>query len=316
MLAIGLVVDDAIIVVENVNRHLEEGVAPVPAAIAAARELGWPIIAMTVVLGAVYVPIGFQGGLTGALFAEFAFALVGAVTVSGIVALTLSPMLCSRLLKAHDPQHRGWEEKFTYYIDRSFNWLQGAYERRLHSSLNYLPVTVVFALVVLSSIYFLFTTAHTELAPQEDQGVILSQSIAAPNATLKQRQLYSHEPFTTLLRSTRKPSTCSRSTCPASRSAGMVLKPWDARDQIDATSCSRWCSRNWRRFPASASSPSSRRRCRAASDCRFSLSSAPRSRSNGCTMIAQEFLQRGAAERQFHLPRLRSEDRQSAVQHR
>ena len=99
VLAIGLVVDDAIIVVENVSRHLEEGVAPVPAAIAAARELGWPIIAMTVVLGAVYVPIGFQSGLTGALFAEFAFALVGAVTVSGVVALTLSPMLCSRLLE-------------------------------------------------------------------------------------------------------------------------------------------------------------------------------------------------------------------------
>ena len=100
VLAIGLVVDDAIIVVENVNRHLEEGMAPVDAAIAAARELGGPIIAMTVVLAAVYVPIGFQSGLTGALFAEFAFALVGAVTVSGIVALTLSPMLCSRLLKA------------------------------------------------------------------------------------------------------------------------------------------------------------------------------------------------------------------------
>ena len=103
VLAIGLVVDDAIIVVENVSRHLEEGVALVPAAVAAARELGWPIIAMTVVLGAVYVPIGFQSGLTGALFAEFAFALVGAVTVSGFVALTLSPMLCSRLLKAARP---------------------------------------------------------------------------------------------------------------------------------------------------------------------------------------------------------------------
>jgi multidrug efflux pump len=101
VLAIGLVVDDAIIVVENVNRHLEEGMAPVPAAMQAARELGGPIIAMTVVLIAVYVPIGFQGGLTGALFTEFAFTLVGAVTVSGIVALTLSPMLCSRLLKPH-----------------------------------------------------------------------------------------------------------------------------------------------------------------------------------------------------------------------
>ncbi len=146
VLAIGLVVDDAIIVVENVSRHLEEGVAPVPAAINAARELGGPIIAMTVVLAAVYVPIGFQSGLTGALFAEFAFALVGAVTVSGVVALTLSPMLCSRLLKAHDPQHRGWEEKLTWAIDRGFDWLHRGYQRRLHNSLNYLPVTVVFAL--------------------------------------------------------------------------------------------------------------------------------------------------------------------------
>src|SRR5208282_3670547 len=132
VLAIGLVVDDAIIVVENVSRHLEEGMARLDAAIAAARELGGPIIAMTVVLAAVYVPIGFQSGLTGALFAEFAFALVGAVTVSGIVALTLSPMLCSRLLKAPEPEHRGWEAWFTYYIDRGFNWLRGAYERRLH----------------------------------------------------------------------------------------------------------------------------------------------------------------------------------------
>src|SRR5208337_5508322 len=108
VLGIGLVVDDAIIVVENVNRHLEEGVAPVPAAINAARELGWPIIAMTVVLAAVYVPIGFQGGLTGALFAEFAFALVGAVTVSAIIALTLSPMMCSRMLKPREEGRRGW----------------------------------------------------------------------------------------------------------------------------------------------------------------------------------------------------------------
>ena len=110
MLAIGLVVDDAIIVVENVNRHLEEGMTPFDGrASLAARELGGPIIAMTVVLAAVYVPIGFQSGLTGALFAEFAFALVGAVTVSGIVALTLSPMLCSRLLKPPIPRAGGWE---------------------------------------------------------------------------------------------------------------------------------------------------------------------------------------------------------------
>ena len=107
VLAIGLVVDDAIIVVENVNRHLEDGMKPIPAAIQAARELAGPIIAMTVVLIAVYVPIGFQGGLTGALFTEFAFTLVGAVTVSAIIALTLSPMMCSRLLKPHASSDRG-----------------------------------------------------------------------------------------------------------------------------------------------------------------------------------------------------------------
>ena len=230
VLAIGLVVDDAIIVVENVSRHLEEGVARVPAAIAAARELGGPIIAMTVVLGAVYVPIGFQGGLTGALFAEFAFALVGAVTVSGIVALTLSPMLCSRLLKAPDPQHRGWQAKLTYLIDRSFARLRGGYERRLHRSLNYLPVTVVFSLVVLGSIYFLFVSAHTELAPQEDQGVILAQAIAAPNSTLQQRELYARQIYKI---SFRHPETdhVFQIDAPGRAISGMALKPWDVRSK-------------------------------------------------------------------------------------
>src|SRR3984885_12951072 len=228
VLGIGLVVDDAIIVVENVNRHLEEGVAPIPAAMNAARELGWPIIAMTVVLAAVYVPIGFQGGLTGALFAEFAFPLVGSVTASGVNPLTLSPMLRSRLLKPHDPQHRGWEAKLTYFIDRGFNWLQGAYERRLHNSLNYLPVTVVFALIVLTSIYFLFITAHTELAPQEDQGVILSLSNAAPNATLAQRQLYAREVYRNFFA---HPETehVFQIDVPGQAISGMALKPWDRR---------------------------------------------------------------------------------------
>ena len=127
VLAIGLVVDDAIIVVENVNRHLEEGMQPIPAAIQAARELGGPIIAMTVVLVAVYVPIGFQGGLTGALFTEFAFTLVGAVTISAIVALTLSPMMCSRLLKPHRADDRGWEARLIRLIDRTFDRLRHGY---------------------------------------------------------------------------------------------------------------------------------------------------------------------------------------------
>src|SRR6201998_4643956 len=162
VLAIGLVVDDAIIVVENVNRHLDEGMATIPAAIKAARELGGPIIAMTVVLVAVYIPIGFQGGLTGALFAEFAFALVGAVTMSGVIALTLSPMLCSRLLKAHPGQGRGWEARLTGFIDRQFARLRGGYERRLHGSLNYVPVTIVFGLIIFFSNIPLFLTSKTE----------------------------------------------------------------------------------------------------------------------------------------------------------
>src|SRR6202167_3369629 len=230
VLAIGLVVDDAIIVVENVNRHLEEGVSPVPAAVAAARELGWPIIAMTVVLGAVYVPIGFQSGLTGALFAEFAFALVGAVTVSGVVALTLSPMLCSRLLKPHDTSRGGWESRLTLFIDRSFARLRGGYERYLHGSLNYLPVTLVFALIVLSSIYFLFTTAKTELAPTEDQGVIITQSIAAPNSTLQQRQLYSREVYK-IFASHPENDHVFQLDVPGQSIAGMVFKPWDVRSK-------------------------------------------------------------------------------------
>src|SRR5262249_35200841 len=125
VLAIGLVADDATIVVENVNRHLEEGMKPMGAAIQAARELGGPIIAMTVVLIAVYVPIGFQSGLTGALFTEFAFTLVGAVTVSAIVALTLSPMMCARFFTAHDAPKRKWEKALTDRIDRNFERARG-----------------------------------------------------------------------------------------------------------------------------------------------------------------------------------------------
>ena len=230
VLGIGLVVDDAIIVVENVNRHLEDGMGPVPASIAAARELGGPIIAMTIVLAAVAIlPIhGFQSGLTGALFAEFAFALVGAVTVSGVVALTLSPMLCSRLLKAPHAEKRGWESRLTGFIDRRFARLRAGYERRLHGSLNFLPVTFVFAVIILGSIYFLYSSAKTELAPQEDQGIIITQSIAAPNATLQQRQLYSREVYRIFAR---HPETqhVFQLDVPGQSIAGMVLKPWDAR---------------------------------------------------------------------------------------
>ncbi|MDR6291091.1 multidrug efflux pump [Inquilinus ginsengisoli] len=187
VLAIGLVVDDAIIVVENVNRHIEEGAKPMQAAIDAAHELVGPIIAMTVVLIAVYVPIGFQGGLTGALFTEFAFTLVGAVAVSMIVALTLTPMMCSRILKAHLEDRSGWEERLQDFIDRRFNQILRPYKYLLHGSLNTVPVTLVFAAIVLGSIYFLYAGAQTELAPSEDQGAVLVSTTNPPQATLEQK---------------------------------------------------------------------------------------------------------------------------------
>jgi multidrug efflux pump len=228
VLAIGLVVDDAIIVVENVNRHLAEGQRPIPAAIQAARELGGPIIAMTVVLVAVYVPIGFQRGLTGALFTEFAFTLVGAVTISAIVALTLSPMMCSRLLRPHHEGERGWEAWLIRVIDRSFERLRSGYARWLHGSLNYLPVTGVFAVIVLGSIYFLYSNTKSELAPQEDQGVIITLATSAANATLDQRLLYGRQVYDVFVG---HPETdhVFQLDIPGQSIAGMVLKPWDQR---------------------------------------------------------------------------------------
>src|SRR5882672_6574400 len=228
VLAIGLVVDDAIIVVENVNRHLEEGMKPVQAAILAARELANPIIAMAVVLVAVYVPIGFLGGLTGALFTEFAFTLVGAVIVSSIVALTLSPMMCARLLKRHDPNATSWDAKLVVLLDRAFDALHRRYGNFLHGTLNWVPVTAVFSLIVLSTIYFLWATAKEELAPPEDQGVLIMSAQAAPNSTLQQRQLYTRAVYDTFVK---HPETdhVFQIDVPGQTLAGMVLKPWNER---------------------------------------------------------------------------------------
>ena len=231
VLAIGLVVDDAIIVVENVNRHIDEGQPPITAAIAAARELGRPIMAMTVVLIAVYVPVAFQGGLTGALFTEFVFTLVAAVTISAVVALTLSPMMSSRLLMTlREPGSVGWSDRFTAFIDRRFDSLHRRYERRLHNSLDHLPVTVVFILLVLSSIYFLYGGANSELAPQEDQGVIVASSTPAPNATLRQKLLYSRQIYQAMT-GFQQTAHVFQIDAPGQSIAGMVLKPWDERSK-------------------------------------------------------------------------------------
>ncbi len=189
VLAIGLVVDDAIIVVENVERHIEEGKTPFAAALQGARELANPIIAITVVLVAVYLPIGFMGGLTGALFTEFAFTLAGAVAISAVVALTLSPMMCAKFFKPIE-NHAAQKHPFITYINRHFDNLRAVYEKALHHSLDFLPVTAVFATIILASIYFLYATSKSELAPTEDQGVILAQVLAAPNASLWQTDLF------------------------------------------------------------------------------------------------------------------------------
>ena len=190
VLAIGLVVDDAIIVIENVYRYMETGLSPTEAALQGARDLANPILAMTAVLIAVFVPIGFMGGLTGALFTEFAFTLAAAVTISAIVALTLSPMMCSKILK---PLSSNKENTFAQKVDFYFEKLKIYYEKSLHFCLNDLSLPLVFSGFILLSIYFLYAFSKSELAPQEDQGIILMQTTAAPNASLAQTQVYSSE---------------------------------------------------------------------------------------------------------------------------
>ena len=191
VLAIGLVVDDAIIVVENVDRHMkEEHKTPMQAALIAARELGGPILAMTVVLIAVYIPIGFQGGLTGALFTEFAFTLAGAVAVSGVVALTLSPMMCSRIFTPE--QDNG---KFVQKIDHVFEKVRSTYSRWLRSLLGTYPVLITMGVILLLLLGVMFMMSQQELAPEEDQGVVLSQVVSAPTATSDQMQTYAQQVF-------------------------------------------------------------------------------------------------------------------------
>jgi len=230
VLAIGLVVDDAIIVVENVSRYIEEGMGRMDAALRAARDLANPIIAMTVVLVAVYVPIGFMGGLTGALFTEFAFTLVGTVTMSAVIALTLSPMMCSRLLKAPSPQSHNWQDRLALFLDRSFDRLHRRYERMLQASLNSLPVVAVMAIIILGSIYYLYATSKSELAPTEDQGVLISIAFNNPAATLDQRQLYANQIYD-VFKSFPENDHVFQINSPSRVIGGMVMKPWDEREK-------------------------------------------------------------------------------------
>jgi multidrug efflux pump len=227
VLAIGLVVDDAIIVVENVDRHMkEERKPPLGAALIAARELGGPIIAMTVVLVAVYVPIGFQGGLTGALFTEFAFTLAGAVAISGIVALTLSPMMCAVFFRSSQDSGR-----LVQAIDRNFEWIRARYRRALHAMLETWPVIVVMGFLLLLVLLACFKFTKSELAPEEDQGIVLAKINGPPNATAQQMQTYEEQVFQITKQEPEYQQMFQITGVPTVNQgiSGALLKPWDQR---------------------------------------------------------------------------------------
>jgi multidrug efflux pump len=223
VLSVGLVVDDAIVVVENVERHLQLGQRPFEAALNAARELVGPIIAMTITLAAVYAPIGLQGGLTGALFREFAFTLAGAVIVSGIVALTLSPMMGSRLLRSGDV-----ERGLAGLINRGFDKVRQTYGSMLAGTLNYRPVVLVLWAIITILIVPFYMFSQKELAPKEDQSVVFGVIQAAPNATLDQTELFASQ-VTETYKSFPEAGSIFQITTPSGGFSGMVTKPWKQR---------------------------------------------------------------------------------------
>ncbi|GFE60552.1 efflux RND transporter permease subunit [Geobacter sp. AOG2] len=223
VLSVGLVVDDAIVVVENVERHMGEGKSPLEAALLGARELVGPIIAMTITLAAVYLPIGLQGGLTGSLFREFALTLAGAVTISGIVALTLSPVMSAKLLKPGSEEH-GLAGRIT----RDFNRLKNAYGRWLSATLTARPAVYTVWIVITLLTIPMFTMSARELAPTEDQGVIFGILDAAANSTLDQNSRYAAA-ANQIFMGIPETDFTFQITMPNSGFGGMVTKPWNNR---------------------------------------------------------------------------------------
>jgi len=228
VLSVGLVVDDAIVMVENVERHLRSGQSPMQAALHAARELVGPIIAMTITLAAVYTPVAIQGGLTGTLFREFAFTLAGAVLVSGIVALTLSPMMGSKLLHAGDT-----ERGFAGVVNRRFEALRALYTRLLARTLEYRPVVLVLWLIVLVLMVPFYLYSQQELAPTEDQGFVFAIIQSAPNATLEQTMLFADK-VSEVFGSFPESDITFQITSPGGGFGGMVIKPWNQRTKSAA----------------------------------------------------------------------------------
>lgn len=225
VLAVGLVVDDAIIMVENIDRHVNNGMPRMEAALLGARELVGPVIATTITLVAVYMPIGLQGGLTGSLFREFGFTLAGAVIVSTIVALTLSPMMSSKLLKEDQSKHG-----FAHWVGEHFESLKRGYARALEVTLNARPAVYICWFVIAALSYPLYSFSAKELAPTEDQGVIFGIVEGSANSTLDQASVYANaadEVFSSF------PETdfTFQLTFPNSGFGGMVLAPWEDRDR-------------------------------------------------------------------------------------
>jgi len=234
VLAIGMVVDDAIIVMENVHRHIEEGMKPFDASIRGARELIGPVIAMTVTLMAVYAPIGFLSGITGTLFTEFAFTLAGSVLISGIIALTLTPMMCARILKSTHGEDAE-PNRLADYIDRKFEQWRNAYKRRLHGALDTVHVIGVFGLLMLVSCYFLFVSTPSELAPPEDVGFAFALNETDGYST----QEYLNESFRQAQKIALEDKDIPHIFTFALGDGGgtsqgflgMVMKPWSERDR-------------------------------------------------------------------------------------
>ena len=230
VLAIGMVVDDAIIVLENIHRHIEEGMTPHDAAIKGARELVGPVIAMTITLMAVYAPIGFLTGITGKLFTEFAFTLAGAVLISGVIALTLTPMMCARILKP-----AGGEGGLAHWLDVKFESWKNGYQQRLHGALDTHHVIGVFGIIVLVSCYFLFVSTPKELAPGEDRGfaiAILETDGYASQEYLDEVSAQAHEIALAHPQIDRM-FTFSRADAGSTNRSfmGMITTPWKERDK-------------------------------------------------------------------------------------
>ncbi|MCA9621754.1 MAG: efflux RND transporter permease subunit, partial [Myxococcales bacterium] len=213
------------VVVENVERNIREGKTPREAAILGARELVGPVVAMTITLAAVYAPIGFQGGLTGALFREFAFTLAGAVLISGVVALTLSPMMSSRLLSAERSQ--GWLSRS---IDRGFDWFRTTYGRMLGATLRHRPAVYIVWLSLSLLTVPMFMLSPTELAPSEDQGALFTALDAPPNASLEQMSAYSQQ-IQAIFQAVPEYRSSFQLTFANGGFGGLLLQPWSERDR-------------------------------------------------------------------------------------